>query len=315
MTSKYKTEIDLSDKNSSHTLITEFVGPDKRVLDVGCAAGDLAGVLGERGCSVTGIEIDPEAGRQAEESCEKVIVGDVENPDAIEQLDDESFDVIVFGDVLEHLKDPLQTLRRLKPLLSPEGYVVASIPNISHGSVRLALMQGNFQYRQLGLLDDSHLRFYTRESIEELFTNADLLITGLKRTTRDIFDTEVEFDKESVSEEALREVRVAPEAKTYQFVVTAHRDGELGALAKRNWLLQEELAERDRVVSEQLAERDQVIQELNMKLGNLKKLQRMLQQRDRELNEREQEVEKLMEELADRNDRLAKLVQFGKDKA
>src|SRR5215207_1882662 len=110
MASKYETRIDLENKNSSHALIVELVGHGKRVLDVGCAAGDLAEVLTEHGCKVTGIEIDPEAARQAERRCERVIVGDVEDLDLSGNLDDESFDVIVLGDVLEHLKDPLRTL-------------------------------------------------------------------------------------------------------------------------------------------------------------------------------------------------------------
>src|SRR5215217_8074158 len=196
MASKYESRINLENRNSSHALMVELVGHGKRVLDAGCGTGDLAEALAERGCRVTGIEIDPEAARQAEKYCERVIVGDVEDLDLSEYLDDEPFDVILFGDVLEHLKDPLRTLDRLKPSLRPEGHVVASIPNVAHGSVRLALMQGKFQYSPLGLLDDTHLRFFTRESVEQLFEDAGFLITELKRTLVGIFDTEIEIDRE-----------------------------------------------------------------------------------------------------------------------
>src|SRR5215216_6066274 len=302
MTSKYETEPNLDDRNTSHALITELVGPDKLVLDVGCAAGNLAEVLAERGCRVTGIEIDPEAARQAEERCERVIVGDVERLDLGAELDEESFDVVLFGDVLEHLKDPLRTLDRLKPFLRPEGYVVASIPNVAHGSVRLALMQGKFQYSSLGLLDDTHLRFFTRESVEQLFTEAGLLITGLKRTSRGIFDTEIELDREQIPDEVLELVHEDPEASTYQFVLTAHRFGEAGTLAKRVRLLSEELAERDRT-----------IYELSRKLRNFEELQRMLDERTEQLAEKEQDVSRLAQEVADRNDQMARLVQFGKE--
>src|SRR5215218_1856672 len=198
MTSKYETEPNLDDRNSSHALITELVGPDKRVLDVGCAAGNLAEVLTGRGCRVTGIELDPEVARRAEERCERVIVGDVERLDLGAELDEGSFDVVLFGDVLEHLKDPLQTLKRLKPFLRAEGYVVASIPNVAHGSVRLALLQGRFQYRSLGLLDDTHLRFFTRESVGQLFEDAGFLITDFRRTIQGIFMTEIEVDANRV---------------------------------------------------------------------------------------------------------------------
>jgi 2-polyprenyl-3-methyl-5-hydroxy-6-metoxy-1,4-benzoquinol methylase len=302
MTSKYETKLNLDDRNSSHALIIELLGLDKRVLDVGCATGNLAEVLAGRGCRVTGIEIDPEAARQAEKHCERVIVGDVESLDLGAELDEEDFDVIVFGDVLEHLKDPLQTLRRLKPLLHTEGYVIASIPNIAHGSVRLALMQGRFRYRSLGLLDDTHLRFFTRETVEQLFKDAGFLIAELRHTTRGIFDTEIEIDREQLPSEVLRLVEEDPEASTYQFVLSAYRFGEAGMLAQNV-----------RLLSEQLARRDRMIYELNRKLRNSEELQRQLDDRTEQLAEKEQEVARLAQEVAERNDRLARLVQFGKE--
>ena len=79
------------------------------------------------------------------------------------------------GDVLEHLKDPWAILGNIKENLKPDGYVVASIPNIAHGAIRLALLEGRFDYTSLGILDDTHLRFFTRESIFELFRKSWLL--------------------------------------------------------------------------------------------------------------------------------------------
>src|SRR5215208_3517672 len=304
MASKYEVQIDLENTNNSHALIVEFVGRGKRVLDGGCATGDLARVLVERGCAVTGTETDPEAAHQAEKHCERVVVGDVEEVDLSELLGDEAFDVIVFGDTLEHLKNPLQTLDRLKPFLRSGGYVVASIPNVAHGSVRLALMQGKFQYSQLGLLDTTHLRFFTRESVERLFGDAGFLITELKRTLRGIFDTEIDVDREPISEEVLRLLQKDSEVSTYQFVLKAYRFGETGTLAKQIQLL-----------SEQLAERDLIIYQLNRQVRNFDELQRLLDDRTNQLAEREREVTRLAQEVAERNDRLARLVQFGKEDA
>jgi O-antigen biosynthesis protein len=301
MASKYETKLNLDDRSSSHAMIIELLGLDKRVLDVGCATGNLAEVLARRGCRVTGIEIDPEAARQAEKHCERVIVGDVESLDLGAELDEADFDVVVFGDVLEHLKDPLQTLRRFKPFLQTEGYVIASIPNIAHGSVRLALMQGRFRYRSLGLLDDTHLRFFTRETVEQLFKDAGFLIADLRRTTRGVFDTEIEIDREQLHPEVLRLVEEDPEASTYQFVLSAYRIGEAGMLAQDV-----------RLLSEQLARRDRMIYELNRKLRNFEELKRLLDDRTEQLAEKEQDVSRLAHELAERNDRLARLVQFGK---
>jgi 2-polyprenyl-3-methyl-5-hydroxy-6-metoxy-1,4-benzoquinol methylase len=304
MSSKYEARIDLENTNTSHALIVEFVGRGKRVLDVGCATGDLARVLAERGCGVTGIEIDPEAARHAEKLCERVVVGDVEDLDLSEMLRDEAFDVIVFGDTLEHFKNPLRTLDRLKPFLRSEGYMVASIPNVAHGSVRLALMQGKFRYSSLGLLDNTHLRFFTRDSVEQLFEDAGFLITGLKRTLRGIFDTEIEIEEALIPDEVLELVQADLESSTYQFVLAAHRFGEAGTSAKRA-----------RLLSEQLAERDRIIYELNRKLRNFEELKHLLDERTEQLAQREREVTKLAQEVADRNERMARLVQFGKEDA
>ena len=302
MASKYETEIDLTDKNRSHTLIVELVGDDKRILDVGCATGYLAVILAEHGCEVVGIEVDPEAAREAEKHCERVLVGDVESMDLEGQLEGEAFDVIVFGDVLEHLKHPSRALERLGPFLRDGGYVVASIPNVAHGSVRLALLQGRFRYQRRGLMDDTHLRFFTRESVERLFEDCGFLITELRRTMLDVLDTEVEIDREEIPEEILGVVRQDPEALTYQFVLRAHRADEKGMLAKRVALL-----------SEQLAERDRKIYELNRRVRNHDDVRRVLDRCSEQLAQKEREVARLARDVAERNDRLARIVQFGRE--
>ena len=292
MARRYEANVNLENENSSHTLVVELVGYDKHVLDVGCSTGYIAEVLVKRGCRVTGIEIDPKAARRAEDHCERVIVGDVESLNLGEELDEDAFDVIIFGDVLEHLKDPLQALRRLKSSLGPGGYVVASIPNIAHGSVRLALMQGKFQYNSVGLLDSTHLRFFTRESLEQLFKDAGFLITGLRRTTRGIFDTEIEIDRETITEEMLQLVHRDPEGLTYQFVLTAQPFVEAGTLAPASY--------------------EELIYELTRKLRNFEELQRKLEIRTEQLAQKEREVAMLAQEVADRNDMLARLEQFGR---
>jgi O-antigen biosynthesis protein len=306
MTGKYQAEIDLDNKNSSHTLIVELIGRDKQVLDVGTATGYLAETLKKRGCEITGIEIDPDAARLAERHCQKVIVGDVETLDLREELETEYFDVIVLGDVLEHLKEPLRSLKRLKAFLKSGGYVVASIPNVAHGSVRLALMQGEFRYGSLGLLDATHLRFFTRESVERLFNDAGLLIGELQRTRLGIFDTEVKVDRESIPKETLNWVRNAPEALTYQFVLMAYPFGEASMIARlsdRADLLSEKLA----LTTNQLRQREMVIQDLNRKLRNFDRLQQMLENCRAELAEKSREVTELAEKLAARNRQLANI--------
>ena len=319
MTAKYDTTVDLENRNSSQTFAVELVGRDKDVLEVGPATGYVSRALVANGCRVVGIEVDAEAAGRAEEACERVVVGDIESMDLGEELGEERFDVITFGDVLEHLKNPLQTLQRVKPFLRPRGYVVASIPNVAHGSVRLALMQGRFPYTPLGLLDETHLRFFTRESIEQLFNDAGFLLGEMHRTRLGIFETEVEVDREAVTEEMLELVRRDPESETYQFVFAAHPSDETEAvveLSNRNRMLLDRLAEneraaskrlalQERIASEQLHQRDRLIQQLNRELRSTEDLRKALDRRNEALLQKEDELAQLKHTVVDRTIKLA----------
>lgn len=221
MSSKYDSKIDLSDRNSSHTLKAELVGTGRRVLDVGCDNGSFGRALKERGCWVAGVEIDPTTAEEARQVLDQVEMADLEEADLTEVFGPASFDVVVFGDVLEHLRDPLPVLRRSIPLLRAGGYVVASIPNVAHGSVRLSLLKGEFEYSDVGLLDATHLRFFTKDTLEELFADAGLVPTELLRVTAGFFDTELGVRPEDYNRPLLRKVENDPEATTYQFVVKA----------------------------------------------------------------------------------------------
>lgn len=315
MASKYDTSVDLSNKNNSHTLIVELVGHGKRVLDVGAATGYLAGVLTEQGCRVTGIEIDPESARQAEEHCDRVIAGNVEELDLDEELGGESFDVIVFGDVLEHLGDPLRALERFKPFLGSGGYVVASIPNIAHGSVRLALLQGRFQYRSLGLLDNTHLRFFTRESVGQLFEDAGFLMTDLRRTIQGLFMTEIEVDGDNVPDDVVRLLQEDPEALTYQFVLTARPYGSTEGPAADHGRPTGELIGLLHELGSPSAGDNGFVYELIRKLRDLEDLRHLLGIRTKQLARTEQRAADLAQEVVELKDRLARLTQSGKGEA
>ena len=250
---RYDTDVDLSNRNNSHTLMVELVGGTKRVLDVGCATGYLARALAERGCTVSGVEFDAEAAEEARPHLERLVVGDLETMDLAEAFGDDRFDVIVFGDVLEHLRDPLPVLRGAKALLADRGSVVASIPNIAHGSVRLALLAGRFDYQDLGLLDTTHVRFFTRSSVEDLFREAGMVPIDVRRTTAGFFDTPVRVNDGEFAAEVVDAVRSDPESATYQFVLRAVPDDAEAAVSKlradaeamrdRIALLQDELAQ------------------------------------------------------------------------
>ncbi|MGH9178986.1 MAG: methyltransferase domain-containing protein [Acidimicrobiales bacterium] len=218
---KYEAKIDLRNANTSHALLVELVGTERRVLDVGCAAGDLGRVLKQRGCRVAGVELDPLAAEAADRVLDELLVGDVNELDLVAHFGKESFEVVVFGDVLEHLADPVSVLRKVRPLLTKTGSIVASIPNVAHGSIRLALLAGRFDYRELGLLDATHLRFFTRGSVHAVFREAGLVPVDMRRTTAGVFDTEIGIRRADFDQGVVDAVEGDPDSTTYQFVLRA----------------------------------------------------------------------------------------------
>jgi O-antigen biosynthesis protein len=202
------------------------------VLEFGCATGYMSQVLKERlDCTVTGIEIEEDAARSAQEHSDRVIVGDAEALDFQELFGDECFDVVLFADVLEHLKDPSGVLRRVRPFVAADGAIVASIPNVAHGSVRLALLAGQFRYRERGLLDASHVRFFTRDSVQDLFEETGYVITSWGRQRVELEESEISTPP-LISRDSIRELVASdPESTTYQFIVRAVPSDEASELA------------------------------------------------------------------------------------
>jgi SAM-dependent methyltransferase len=153
--------------------VAELVPPEcRRVLDVGCAAGQLGALLRARGHYVAGIELSPNAAEQARHLLDHVEVRDVEAEGF--PFEPESFDAILFADVLEHLVDPWRVLREAASLLVPGGRVIASIPNLQNAAVLRRLIRGRWQYRERGITDFGHLRFFTLHTIRHLFQQAGL---------------------------------------------------------------------------------------------------------------------------------------------
>jgi 2-polyprenyl-3-methyl-5-hydroxy-6-metoxy-1,4-benzoquinol methylase len=141
----------------------------KRVLDVGCSEGGFAAQLKQiLGAEVWGIELNPSVAERARQKLDRVLAGDI--GEQLEQLPDGYFDCVTFNDVLEHLVDPYRILLALKQKLSPDGVIVASIPNIRYFHTLFALVvRGEWRYEDEGILDKTHLRFFTKKSIIEMF--------------------------------------------------------------------------------------------------------------------------------------------------
>ncbi|RJP82952.1 MAG: class I SAM-dependent methyltransferase [Desulfobacteraceae bacterium] len=158
----------------------------KRALDVGCSGGALGYYLkNQLGYEeVVGIEYSQVASEKAARFLDRVFTGDacrIELPPAY----DSYFDLIVYADVLEHLYDPWAVVGKHQAYLQKGGYVLASIPNLRNLFVILRLLAGRFDYTELGLLDRTHLRFFTADTAVEMFTNAGYELVRFSKSIRD----------------------------------------------------------------------------------------------------------------------------------
>lgn len=147
-----------------------------RVLDAGCGFATTSARIQKLGNEVTGIESSPEAVSIASKRLGRVVQADLQDFDRVAaELGDAKFDVLVFADVLEHLAWPLGTLRRYLQFVAPGGSVIISLPNVGLWSVRFAHLFGSWEYEDTGVLDRTHLRFFTRKSARWLIEEAGLI--------------------------------------------------------------------------------------------------------------------------------------------
>lgn len=169
-------ESTLGDRYARHRIFLDLAGKGGRVLELGCNDGFLSRHLSERGCRVTGIELNPEAGESARKWCDNVLICDLNNMDWAARLEG-LYDVVMCGDVLEHLIEPSRALRMIADILKPDGRLVISLPNIAHWSIRADLLLGKFEYEPTGILDATHLRFFTLRSARRILDEAGYIVT------------------------------------------------------------------------------------------------------------------------------------------
>jgi len=143
----------------------------KRIIEVGCSSGALAREFKKinPNCYWLGIEIDSQYADLAKRYCDETLVMDIENPIANFWKATNEIDCWIFGDTLEHLRDPWSVLKLIRNSLPSNGSIVACIPNAQHWSIQAKLSIGDFRYQDSGLLDKTHLRWFTRQTIFEMF--------------------------------------------------------------------------------------------------------------------------------------------------
>lgn len=157
--------MNLDNLNDPRTQMILRTKKNSKILEFGCNTGFCSSVLAERGCDVTGVDIDPEAADLARKYCRKVIIADVENDNFEGQLMNDKFDHVILGGFIEHLKAPDKFLLRAGRFLKESGSIILYVPNIAHWSVRMELLKGCFDYQATGLLDNTHLIHFTKKTL------------------------------------------------------------------------------------------------------------------------------------------------------
>lgn len=153
--------------------------PGTRVLDIGTAAGTLARICRSHDFNMSGLEPNPEWARLAEPYYDRLICSTLDHaPDEFLA----GYDVVVCADVLEHLPDPQAALHRIVSLQRPGAAFLVSVPNVANITVRLALLAGKFNYTDRGILDRTHLKFFTRRSFLEFVHDQQLQVEALHTT-------------------------------------------------------------------------------------------------------------------------------------
>jgi 2-polyprenyl-3-methyl-5-hydroxy-6-metoxy-1,4-benzoquinol methylase len=168
--SRYEISIN-GDRFSRNHLFIEEARKYRSVLECGCSTGFISRHLAAAGTRVVGIEIDTEAAEEARQFCARVLSLDLNRPDWSKDLG-ERFDLVTYGDVLEHLLEPQAVLRETKNVLAPGGRVFISLPNIAYWTMRAKLLLGRFEYESMGLLDYTHLRFFTFHTARKMIEQA-----------------------------------------------------------------------------------------------------------------------------------------------
>ncbi|NUO84024.1 class I SAM-dependent methyltransferase [candidate division KSB1 bacterium] len=170
-TSKYDQLLQTGGYSTTHVYLLQQIASRSLVLELGPSSGYMTKILAQKDCTVDAIELNPHDAEKAAVYCRKIIVGSLEE-DAPFELLDGPYDYVLIADVLEHLRAPEKTLQYLRSQITPTSLVLVSLPNIAYWEMRLALLKGRFDYTDTGLLDRTHLRFYTLKTAAAMFTEA-----------------------------------------------------------------------------------------------------------------------------------------------
>ncbi|MFP5310477.1 MAG: methyltransferase domain-containing protein [Actinomycetes bacterium] len=298
MSADYEYEFDPTERNNTAASLHQLVVQGgRRVLDLGCGPGILAGALARDGFEVVAADVREDLLAAARDrGVGATVVADLDADDWTDRLAAHGpYDTIVLADVLEHLVDPEGTLTAIREtgLLAEGGSIVISIPNASHESVIANLMVGDFRYTETGLLDRTHIRFFTLASFREMVEGAGWVVSQVRRTTRTIEQTlHKDLASRYDAEVRRRVLEGNPEHRVFQYVLRLEPSDAAGQLAA----VRRELVEARSRVEELECELGEASRSLT---GELESLRAELA----EAKDRRREAEEALAVQQDRNAR------------
>lgn len=211
----------LEQDNDSLTLLARRIAPGNVVLDLGMGTGGLGRYLAARqAVTLDGVTLSAEEAQRAGTTYRHVHVADLDSADLCQLFAGQRYDRIVCADVLEHLKNPERILQQCQQLLAPQGQLLTSVPNVAYCGLLAELIQGDFRYRPEGLLDNTHLRFFTRQSLQRFFASHGWHIQSHQITMRDVLSSEFQGQFNLLPPAVARHLLALPDASTYQFIST-----------------------------------------------------------------------------------------------
>lgn len=220
---------------SSLSVLAAFVQPRTRVLDLGTGAGGLGAFLRDtRACVVDGLTLSADEADVARPDYRRVVVGNLESDDWPKHFEPQGYDVIVCADVLEHVREPAAVLAQCQHLLAPGGLLLASVPNVAYVGLIVSLMHGEWRYGPEGLLDASHLRFFTRRSFEELLASQGWQLHAAEPIEQPWFETEFARRWDHLPPAVADHLLAQPHASVYQWVFAAARQAVDGQAVNRS---------------------------------------------------------------------------------
>lgn len=222
--SRYDYQFD-PDDDSTPAQICRLVGSQRRVLELGCAGGAMSRVLQQHyQCHLVGLEADPDSVVQARAQGIDARQADLNATQWAAGLPEQTFDTVLAADVLEHLNDPLACLRLVRHLLPDQGRLVVSVPNIAHSGVLAALLCGAFPYRDTGLLDRTHVHFFTQDSLADMLAQTGFAVQHVQTVDTGSHHPEFAAYWDALPD-AVRDLLTAnPVGRAYQIIMCADAD-------------------------------------------------------------------------------------------